>query len=111
MAWGLRGRTLGVCRAASLSAVVALFSAAPAAAVAWETCGRASGGVAVAACSREIASGRHEAHNLAALYFNRGNLYLDKGEYDRALADFSEAIRLDPKNTDFFYSRAIAYQQ
>ena len=29
---------------------------------------------------------------------NRGVAYLDKGEYDQAIADFTEAIRLDPND-------------
>jgi tetratricopeptide (TPR) repeat protein len=29
---------------------------------------------------------------------NRGDAYMNKGDYDRALADYNEAIRLDPNN-------------
>ena len=30
-------------------------------------------------------------------YLNRGNAYFNKGDHDRAIADYTEAIRLDPK--------------
>ena len=31
-----------------------------------------------------------------AAYFNRGNLYYGRREYDRAIADFDQAIKLKP---------------
>jgi tetratricopeptide (TPR) repeat protein len=34
---------------------------------------------------------------LAPAYSDRGNAYDGKGDLDRAIADFNEAIRLDPK--------------
>ena len=37
---------------------------------------------------------------------NRGNALADKKEYERAIADFTEAIRLDPKNAYAYNSRA-----
>jgi tetratricopeptide (TPR) repeat protein len=35
---------------------------------------------------------------LAMGYFARGNVYINKEDYDRAIADYNEAIRLDPKD-------------
>jgi tetratricopeptide (TPR) repeat protein len=40
---------------------------------------------------------------------NRGYAYSDKGDNDRAIADYSEAIRLDPKSATAFKNRGIAY--
>ena len=37
------------------------------------------------------------------------SLYRDKGDIDRAIADFSEAIRLDPNDAMAFNNRGIAY--
>jgi tetratricopeptide (TPR) repeat protein len=34
----------------------------------------------------------------AITFRNRGDAYTDKGDHDRALADYNEAIRLDPNN-------------
>ena len=42
--------------------------------------------------------------NSRCAYYNRGVAYNGKGEYDRAIADLDQAIRLDPKF-------AIAYMQ
>jgi tetratricopeptide (TPR) repeat protein len=39
----------------------------------------------------------------------RGLAFAEKGEYDRAIADFDEAIRLDPNDAHSFRYRGIAY--
>lgn len=59
-------------------------------------CEKASGDEAIAACTRAIASGREKGHALSVDYNNRGVEYLHKGDNDRAIADYSEAIRVDP---------------
>jgi tetratricopeptide (TPR) repeat protein len=38
-------------------------------------------------------------------YCNRGECYGKKGEHAKAIADFTEAIRLDPKNADVYTKR------
>jgi len=43
-------------------------------------------------------------------FLKRGVAHLKKREYDRAIADFSEAIQLDPKNCKAFLGRALAYR-
>ncbi len=43
-----------------------------------------------------IQSGREGQKNLAIAFNNRGNAYSDKKDYDRAIADYDAAIRLDP---------------
>src|SRR6266852_2415509 len=39
---------------------------------------------------------------------NRGKAYRAKGDSDRAIADFDEAIKTDPANAEAFNSRGIA---
>jgi tetratricopeptide (TPR) repeat protein len=41
--------------------------------------------------------------------YDQGVAALNKREYDRAIADLSEAIRLDPKNAKAFYARGLAW--
>jgi TonB family protein len=41
----------------------------------------------------------------------RGDLYFQKGDYQRAVSDFSEAIRLKPEYQYFYLDRAKAYRQ
>jgi tetratricopeptide (TPR) repeat protein len=73
-----------------------------------QTCEKASGDVAIAACTRSIESGQFTGHNLAVDYSNRGVEYKTKGDYDHAIADYNDAIRLDPKYTDAYYNWGIA---
>src|SRR5689334_12729546 len=75
----------------------------------WDTCAKQTGDVAIAACSRAIASGRWKGQNLARTYFNRGAEYNGKDERDRAIADFDQAIRLDPKDAKAYKFRGDAW--
>jgi tetratricopeptide (TPR) repeat protein len=43
------------------------------------------------------------------VYNNRGNAYVLKGDYDRALADFSQAIELQPDRVIGYLNRAVVY--
>src|SRR5438132_80996 len=52
------------------------------------TCDSASGDAAIAACTRAIESGNFKGHNLAILHVNRGVELSNKGELDRAIADY-----------------------
>jgi tetratricopeptide (TPR) repeat protein len=44
-------------------------------------------------------------------YNNRGWDLYQRGLLDEAISNYSEAIRLDPKNADAYYNRALAYQR
>jgi tetratricopeptide (TPR) repeat protein len=46
----------------------------------------------------------------AKAFIERGNALYAKKDYDKAIADFSEAIRLDPKLAEAYGRRAHAYQ-
>lgn len=50
----------------------------------------------IAACSKDIDSGKMKGHDQAVNYNNRGNAYFDRRDYDRAIADYDAAIQLDP---------------
>ena len=41
----------------------------------------------------------------AGLHYNRANVYRDLGEYDKAIADYDEAVRIDPKYQHAIVSR------
>jgi tetratricopeptide (TPR) repeat protein len=74
-----------------------------------ETCVNVSDNVAVAACTRAIRSGGHQAHRLAALYGNRCAAYINNGKTDEALSDCDQAIQLEPKNAVAYANRCAAH--
>jgi tetratricopeptide (TPR) repeat protein len=68
-----------------------------------------NGDAMIAACSRMIASGKLTSRDLAIVHNNRGDALRDKGEYDRAIADFNEAVRLNPKLAPPYHNRGNIY--
>jgi tetratricopeptide (TPR) repeat protein len=46
----------------------------------------------------------------AGAYSNIGYAYFKKGDYNRAIADFTEAIRLNPNNAEAYNNRGAAYE-
>ena len=46
----------------------------------------------------------------ALVFFNRGNVFLNKGEYELAHLDFDEAIRKESKNPKFWHAKGLAYE-
>ena len=45
----------------------------------------------------------------ARLYVDRANAWFNKAEFDPAIKDYNEAIRLDPYNDNFYAYRCLAY--
>jgi tetratricopeptide (TPR) repeat protein len=60
----------------------------------------------ILACSEIIGHGG----NVAWAYYNRGIVYHAKGENDRAIADYTMAIEINPKHANAFYNRGIVYR-
>src|SRR5471032_1886728 len=66
--------------------------------------------VQISGCTAVIQSGNYSGMNLAWAFNNRGNAYTEKKEYDRAIADYDQAIRLNPKYALVFDGRGINYK-
>ena len=62
-------------------------------------------------CTAWIQSGRDSVSNRALAFVSRGTAYYQKGAFDRAINDFTEAIRIDPKNAIAFGIRGHAYSK
>src|SRR5262245_49416237 len=70
-------------------------------AIAWSTCGWAGAAedcnqeddldLSISGCTELINSGPAQAH----VYNSRGNAYRNKGDFDRAIADYTKVIDLD----------------
>ncbi len=94
---------------AVLFAATTVLLVGPAAADDEDTCSKASGDVAIAACTRAITSGNYGGNNLAQLFYNRGIEYRAKGDFLRAIQDYDQAIRLNPQLANAFITRGNAY--
>jgi tetratricopeptide (TPR) repeat protein len=61
----------------------------------------------LANCTALIKSGRESGHNLAEDYHDRGDAYSHLKDYDRAIGDFGEALRIDPGNASIVIDRTL----
>ena len=81
---------------ASMAAIVILGPAAAQSSRSWAWCvnqgGTFSAGQRINGCSSIIQSSRETRRNLAIAYYSRGLAYYDKGDDDRAIAEYNEAI-------------------
>ncbi len=62
-------------------------------------------------CTGVLASKNLTARDRAIAYNNRGVAYDNKGDQDRAIADFSAALRIDPRMHTAFFNRAISFKK
>src|SRR5262245_24303981 len=63
----------------------------------------------LASCTALIESGRQTRQGVVAALTRRGNVHLGNRNYDRAIDDYTKAIRLDTKYAVGFYNRGLAY--
>ena len=78
----------------------------------WNYCddkGLGTPDVRIRNCTMLIESSGENAKNRAVAYTNRGHLYRDKGDLDHAVADYSQAITLDPKLVPAYNARSRVY--
>ena len=63
-------------------------------------------------CTQIIERGKRETREYRAIaYNNRGLAYQEKGEVDRAVADFTTAIKFNPNDARVYNNRGVAYEQ
>jgi tetratricopeptide (TPR) repeat protein len=66
--------------------------------------------VVIEGCTAVIQSGQAPPKNLATAFDNRGVAERLKGEYDHALQDYEQALRLNPNNANAHNNRGIIYR-
>src|SRR5215510_15079014 len=79
---------------------------------AWKACvneEKAPPDVQIKGCTTVIHSGRESTKNLAIAFNNRGNGFHAKKQYDRAIADYDDAIELNPRYANAYSNRGAAY--
>jgi tetratricopeptide (TPR) repeat protein len=65
----------------------------------------------IAGCTRVIGDDHESAKVRAIAYVGRGLAWQSKGDRDRAMADFTDAIRLDPDNSLAYSNRGILWRE
>ncbi|MEJ2180223.1 MAG: tetratricopeptide repeat protein [Gammaproteobacteria bacterium] len=63
----------------------------------------------IASFSKVINAGRVQGTALAEIYRERGIHYADLGHYDKAVADFTNAVELNPNYVTAYINRANAF--
>jgi protein O-mannosyl-transferase len=74
------------------------------AAVAWKQCGYWKNSIELFNHTCRVTNNNYQAHN------NRGMAFADRGQYQHATEDFSEAIRINP-SSQYYYNRGSAYDR
>ncbi len=65
----------------------------------------------LAACNELITTRRASHEDLDDLMVARGNAYYRLKNYRRALVDYDEAIRLDPRDSASYFNRGLVYEE
>jgi tetratricopeptide (TPR) repeat protein len=79
----------------------------------WSQCVGREGPVAdliISGCSAVIQARQDSPARLATAFNNRGVVYRFKGEYERALEDYNQAIALNPGFANAYNNRGIIYR-
>jgi TonB family protein len=67
--------------------------------------------VRIAACTALLGQNDQDDHGKSKILASRGEAYFRNKDFDRALADDSEAIKLDPTDPDKFFQRGSVHWQ
>jgi tetratricopeptide (TPR) repeat protein len=101
-------------RATSVALAVTTISAAAQLSPQWQFCTGNPGidwDTQISSCTALIESGTELKENAAIAFYNRAVAYENKEKFDLAIADYSEAIRLNPNDADFYLYRGLDRQR
>ena len=65
----------------------------------------------IKSCTALIQSGTELQENVAIAFYNRALAYENKEDYARAIADYDEAVRLNPNDADALLYRGLDKQR
>ncbi len=92
--------------------VLAFFSWSTAAlADAIDDCNGALNDQRIQGCTLLIDAGKLNTRNMARAHYQRAGAYSETGDFDKAIADYTKAIELDPRLKSGYWGRAEAYDK
>ena len=106
------GRLVGFCAFLAIGIVAAVPAGAQTSQqLNWCSGGRDSPSAdqKIAACTAVIQSGHYSGKSLALVFNNRANGYLRKEDFDRAMADYDQALKLDANYALAYNNRGEVY--
>ena len=101
-------------RAAGIAIAATTVSAAAQLSSHWQFCTGNPGidwDTQIRSCTALIQSGTEAKENAAIAFYNRAIAYENKERYDLAIADYGEAIALNPNDADFYLYRGLDRQR
>jgi len=75
-----------------------------------DACFTEQGEAAIVACTHAINSGHFSGDELATIYDNRAIELRQRGEFDKAITDYSAALRIDGDLVGAYAGRGLAYE-
>jgi tetratricopeptide (TPR) repeat protein len=75
----------------------------------WDDCKSNDFDRTIRGCTRVLQDRSEDAKNRAVAHYNRARVYRENDEDERALADYTESIRLDPAHPYAWYNRGNIY--
>src|SRR5580704_15041819 len=75
----------------------------------WDRCTSVNAEISIAGCTALINSGQELPATLSIIHYNLGASFQEKKQYDAALKNFDEAIRLNPNFAQALNGRGAAY--
>jgi tetratricopeptide (TPR) repeat protein len=78
----------------------------------WDDCKQEKNAdLAIRGCTGVIKNTKETPKNRALAYFHRGLAYSDKRDYDKAIADYSAAVKLNPAHAPSYNNRGSVYEK
>jgi tetratricopeptide (TPR) repeat protein len=75
----------------------------------WKLCDAENADAALPACTRLIETGKLDPNKRVIAHDNRGVAYWRKRDFTRAIAEYDEAIRINPEYARAYMRRGAAY--
>jgi tetratricopeptide (TPR) repeat protein len=75
----------------------------------WDNCTGDDTDLKIAGCTAVLEDAGESPEKRATAFFNRGYAHAENGDTDSAIADYGQAIELDPENPDTYNERGDAW--